>query len=138
MEPKYSIFDSWKFFSLGTFAGFLVFYIYCDFTQQNVSLSIARNGMIQFASPFNYYKLQKISTTSIYSIHPSNLSTNSVKKKCNLFDGKWVYKPEESSPLYDSFNCPFIKDKMNCQNNRRPDNDYEKWIWEASDCDIPF
>ncbi|GMG98534.1 hypothetical protein Nepgr_000374 [Nepenthes gracilis] len=58
------------------------------------------------------------------------------KKKCNIFEGRWVYKPQEK-PHYNSTACPFIEEKMSCQNNRRPDSDYEKWVWENADCHIP-
>ncbi|KMT13055.1 hypothetical protein BVRB_4g087670 [Beta vulgaris subsp. vulgaris] len=61
---------------------------------------------------------------------------NIAEKKCNMFDGRWVYKPDEK-PYYDSNTCPFIEEKMNCQKNGRPDFEYEKWRWEAKDCNIP-
>ncbi|KMT01820.1 hypothetical protein BVRB_9g210120 [Beta vulgaris subsp. vulgaris] len=60
-----------------------------------------------------------------------------IQKKCNMFDGRWVYKPE-SKPSYIVQNCPFLEEKMSCQRNGRPDFEYEKWIWEATDCDIPM
>ena len=58
------------------------------------------------------------------------------EKKCDIFEGKWVYKPEED-PGYDSVRCPFIEEKMSCRKNGRPDFKYENWRWEARDCDIP-
>lgn len=61
---------------------------------------------------------------------------NIAEKKCNIFDGRWVYKPDKK-PYYDSNTCPFIEEKMNCQKNGRPDFEYEKWRWEAKDCNIP-
>ncbi|KAL2922003.1 Protein trichome birefringence-like 38 [Bienertia sinuspersici] len=60
-----------------------------------------------------------------------------VKKKCNIFDGKWVYKPEVE-PSYCPLKCPFIEEKMSCKKNGRPNLEYEKWVWEARDCDIPL
>lgn len=59
------------------------------------------------------------------------------EKKCNIYDGRWVYKPE-AYPSYSVKNCPFLEEKMSCQRNGRPDFEYEKWIWEAKDCDIPL
>ncbi|CAL5406632.1 unnamed protein product [Camellia sinensis] len=56
---------------------------------------------------------------------------------CNIFDGRWVYKPIDSPPLYDEFQCPFLGDQVSCQRNGRPDFDYENWSWEANDCEIP-
>ncbi|XP_022740971.1 protein trichome birefringence-like 42 [Durio zibethinus] len=64
---------------------------------------------------------------------------NTMEKKierCNIFEGKWVYDPEES-PLYDSAMCPFFSDRASCQTNGRPDKEYEKWRWEANECKIP-
>lgn len=58
------------------------------------------------------------------------------EKECDIFEGKWVYKPEED-PGYDSVRCPFIEEKMSCRTNGRPDFEYENWRWEARDCDIP-
>ncbi|GAB2214881.1 hypothetical protein Droror1_Dr00019246 [Drosera rotundifolia] len=57
-------------------------------------------------------------------------------KKCNVFEGRWVYK-EDERPQYTSKVCPFLEEKMSCQKNGRPDFDYEKWVWENPDCNIP-
>ncbi|XP_021775668.1 protein trichome birefringence-like 3 [Chenopodium quinoa] len=66
-----------------------------------------------------------------------NKENDAPKKKCNIFDGKWVYKPEVE-PSYCPLKCPFIEEKMSCKRNGRPDLEYEKWVWEARDCDIPM
>lgn len=58
------------------------------------------------------------------------------KGRCNIFEGKWVYDPEQS-PLYDSAKCPFLSERVSCQRNGRPDKEYERWRWEANDCKIP-
>lgn len=57
-------------------------------------------------------------------------------KKCNIFEGKWVYDPKES-PLYDSAMCPFLSETTSCRRNGRPDKEYEKWRWEINECKIP-
>nr|GLL45476.1 protein trichome birefringence-like 42 [Ipomoea trifida] len=57
-------------------------------------------------------------------------------EKCDIFEGKWVYKPMES-PLYEVSKCPFLSDQVSCQRNGRPDSEYEKWSWEASGCVVP-
>ncbi|KAK2972153.1 hypothetical protein RJ640_018221 [Escallonia rubra] len=56
--------------------------------------------------------------------------------KCNMFKGRWVYKPMENL-LYDDFRCPFLSDQVSCQRHGRPDFQYEKWSWEAHECEIP-
>lgn len=63
--------------------------------------------------------------------------TKKQEKKCNMFEGKWVYNPE-AKPSYCPLKCPFVEEKMNCQSNGRPDFEYEKWVWQANDCDIPL
>ncbi|XP_021753689.1 protein trichome birefringence-like 33 [Chenopodium quinoa] len=84
------------------------------------------------------------SIPSIISINPSNFTLNGMekmktksRKKCNMFEGRWVYNPEEI-PSYDSVKCPFVEEKMSCKNNGRPDSEYQKWRWEARDCNIPL
>ncbi|KAL9244462.1 hypothetical protein vseg_018237 [Gypsophila vaccaria] len=66
-----------------------------------------------------------------------DLRMSRAEKKCNIFQGRWVYRPEEARP-YDAQTCPFLEEKMSCQMNGRPDSEYEKWRWEANDCDIPL
>ncbi|GLT89814.1 hypothetical protein SLE2022_077830 [Rubroshorea leprosula] len=59
------------------------------------------------------------------------------EKKCDIFDGKWVYDPQ-TSPLYDPTICDsFFSDTVSCRRHGRPDREYEKWRWEAKDCKIP-
>ncbi|KAK6919721.1 PC-Esterase, partial [Dillenia turbinata] len=62
--------------------------------------------------------------------------SESKDSKCNLFDGKWVYEPE-ANPPYKVSQCPFLSDQVSCQRNGRPDSEYEKWNWKASECELP-
>uniref|UniRef100_A0A0C9SAK8 TSA: Wollemia nobilis Ref_Wollemi_Transcript_2550_1433 transcribed RNA sequence n=1 Tax=Wollemia nobilis TaxID=56998 RepID=A0A0C9SAK8_9CONI len=55
--------------------------------------------------------------------------------QCDLSVGTWVW--DESYPIYQSQNCPFIDGGFLCQENGRPDRDYLKWRWQPSDCDLP-
>ncbi|KAJ8532147.1 hypothetical protein K7X08_012070 [Anisodus acutangulus] len=55
---------------------------------------------------------------------------------CNIFEGRWVYKPKESR-YYEAPQCPFLSEQVSCQKNGRLDFDYENWSWEAHDCVIP-
>ncbi|KAL2937050.1 Protein trichome birefringence-like 2, partial [Bienertia sinuspersici] len=82
----------------------------------------------------NEIKQPKSTQTDYRSEETTNKNTY---KKCNIFDGRWVYNPN-ANPYYDSNTCPFIEEKMNCQNNGRPDFQYQKWRWEPKDCDIPL
>ncbi|KDP24785.1 hypothetical protein JCGZ_25406 [Jatropha curcas] len=55
--------------------------------------------------------------------------------ECNVFDGNWVV--ENSYPLYNASECPFVEQGFNCLGNGRKDDDYLKWRWKPNNCDIP-
>lgn len=54
---------------------------------------------------------------------------------CNIFDGQWVR--DDSYPLYEHGSCPYIDEGFNCFLNGRPDNDYERFRWQPTNCSIP-
>ena len=56
-------------------------------------------------------------------------------EECDLFDGKWVW--DDSYPLYESRDCPFLDPGFRCSENGRPDASYAKWRWQPSRCDLP-
>ncbi|XBJ07200.1 hypothetical protein VPH35_012761 [Triticum aestivum] len=57
------------------------------------------------------------------------------EEECDLFDGSWVW--DDSYPLYDSKDCPFLDGGFRCSENGRPDASYVKWRWQPSRCDLP-
>ncbi|XP_021842449.2 protein trichome birefringence-like 40 [Spinacia oleracea] len=145
-QPKPSIVDKWKIFTLGTLLGFFFFVFYHDKVHQDISFLSTKQALVDLV-PFKVLNLSTSSSSSggvVKPMKPSNLvfdgiekSTTKARNKCDIFDGKWVYKPEEG-PRYDSFKCPFINEKFSCQQNGRLDSMYENWRWEALHCDVPL
>lgn len=58
-----------------------------------------------------------------------------VQKGCDIFQGNWVL--DKSYPLYHASQCPFIEGMFNCDRNGRPDNEYSKYKWQPSRCNLP-
>ncbi|KAL3513791.1 hypothetical protein ACH5RR_026508 [Cinchona calisaya] len=74
------------------------------------------------------------STSPERDVHISSTLPD-LDSECNVFDGKWV--ADESYPLYNAAQCPFLERGFNCLANGRRDNGYLKWRWQPKDCDIP-
>ncbi|XP_010689869.2 protein trichome birefringence-like 36 [Beta vulgaris subsp. vulgaris] len=141
--------DTWKLCALGSLFAWLILLLSTKQNNQNASFLSA----VQF-SPFGVSAPPTLSMIN-ETENASNLTSSSTKKAevtpkknlekplnmniqktCDMFNGRWVFKPQEN-PRYNSIRCPFIEEKFSCQKNGRPDSDYEKWVWEAKDCDIP-
>ncbi|XP_021842531.1 protein trichome birefringence-like 40 isoform X2 [Spinacia oleracea] len=165
MKLSSAINSKCKSMRIGTiFCCIILLFLYQN--NQNLKISATKNTIIVF-TPLNQTKKSPISSMILAPPKPSILSTftppppylnpiNRVRvanpnvsvykpgkdnvgenKKCDMFDGKWVYKPEEFGK-YDHIKCPFIEEKMSCRKNGRPDLDYEKWRWEPNHCHIPL
>ncbi|KAH6764186.1 TRICHOME BIREFRINGENCE-LIKE 42 [Perilla frutescens var. hirtella] len=63
------------------------------------------------------------------------ISLSSSERTCDVYKGSWVL--DESYPLYDASNCPFIAAALNCQKQGRPDTMYLHYTWKPTHCDIP-
>lgn len=56
---------------------------------------------------------------------------------CDFYLGNWVVD-DSYYPLYDpSINCSFISQGFDCLRNGRPDQEYLKYRWKPSGCDLP-
>ncbi|XP_025884125.1 protein trichome berefringence-like 7 isoform X2 [Solanum lycopersicum] len=63
------------------------------------------------------------------------VSFNGSDSFCDIFDGKWVV--DNSYPLYNASECPFVEKGFNCLANGRTNDDYLKWRWKPKNCELP-
>ncbi|GMY12427.1 protein trichome berefringence-like 7 [Fagus crenata] len=78
------------------------------------------------------YVLPNLSQTFLgYGLSKSNASFSS----CNVFNGSWDL--DDSYPLYNATECPFVEQGFNCLGNGREDKDYLRWRWKPMNCVIP-
>ncbi|KAL2652710.1 hypothetical protein R1flu_020838 [Riccia fluitans] len=54
---------------------------------------------------------------------------------CDLFTGHWVADP--LGPMYAYNSCRVLSQPQNCQDNGRPDNNYQFYKWKPQGCEIP-
>ncbi|KAJ8537241.1 hypothetical protein K7X08_035642 [Anisodus acutangulus] len=74
---------------------------------------------------------------------PSN-SISRIKKEvaigdtedgCDIFSGRWVR--DDSKPMYEEEECPYIQPQSTCQEHGRTDKDYQHWRWQPHGCSLP-
>ncbi|GFS45610.1 trichome birefringence-like protein [Actinidia rufa] len=132
MDTNSTINRTWKLCAFTSFIGCLILTLSLNHHHNSVRFLAFRTLSITITSSAD---------TKNKSLEPSlfiekEKPANRIASNCNIFDGKWIYKPVEN-PLYDEFQCPFLSDQVSCQRNGRPDFGYESWSWEANDCQIP-
>ncbi|XP_057523269.1 protein trichome birefringence-like 33 [Amaranthus tricolor] len=57
-------------------------------------------------------------------------------EECDIFSGKWVID-KENMPLYEESECPYIEPQLTCQQQGRPDKDYQFLRWQPHGCNLP-
>ncbi|CAI9772195.1 unnamed protein product [Fraxinus pennsylvanica] len=62
-------------------------------------------------------------------------SIGEAERGCDIFSGRWVR--DETRPLYEEDDCPYIPAQLACQKYGRPDKDYQRWRWQPHNCSIP-
>ncbi|XP_057543675.1 protein trichome birefringence-like 40 [Amaranthus tricolor] len=107
-----------------------------DKIQHNTNTLGVKNALVDLTpivTLFNPVEEPSLNISSMLEEKP----TQKGHAECDMFNGRWVYKAEDK-PSYNAVTCPFLEIGVTCQKNGRPDFDYAKWRWEATDCDIPL
>ncbi|XP_021753682.1 protein trichome birefringence-like 43 [Chenopodium quinoa] len=151
MELVSNVNDSWKYFVAGSFVGFTLLLLFAYQVNPYTSFMAEQSTVVEFVpldetdatvsviKPLEHFNITVISPENKLNVTDEDVVEpgEEVDKECNMFEGKWVYLPDED-PGYDSTRCPFIEEKMSCRKNGRPDFEYERWRWEAQGCDLPL
>ncbi|KAL6519331.1 hypothetical protein OROGR_018651 [Orobanche gracilis] len=90
------------------------------------------------ASVFGYSFLTQSPPGSLFKIdslpRPPLPNNNN---NCDYSDGKWVYDETYQPRIVGySENCPFLDPGFRCHQNGRKDLDYQKWRWQAQNCNL--
>ncbi|PIN00922.1 hypothetical protein CDL12_26573 [Handroanthus impetiginosus] len=90
----------------------------------------------QFDSPYpSDHFHQSLSSTTKKKGEKLPFAIEESEKECDIFSGRWVW--DESRPLYEESECPYIQPQLTCQEHGRPDKDYQKWRWQPHGCSLP-
>ncbi|KAF8402570.1 hypothetical protein HHK36_010656 [Tetracentron sinense] len=59
-----------------------------------------------------------------------------IKRGCDVFSGRWV-RDESNRPFYNESECPYIQPQLTCQEQGRPDKEYQYLRWQPHGCSLP-
>nr|GMD49427.1 protein trichome berefringence-like 7 [Ipomoea batatas] len=74
-------------------------------------------------------------TQAFHEFSDTETAFNGSDSECDVYDGNWVV--DNSYPLYNASECPFVEQGFNCLANGRTDGDYITWKWRPRSCGIP-
>jgi hypothetical protein len=89
--------------------------------------------------PQTFVVLWAVTLPTLYHVHVNAFQNKQLNQAqgCDFSQGQWVVD-DSYYPLYDaSSDCPFIVQGFDCLRNGRTDQDYLKYRWKPSACDLP-
>ncbi|CAO2825735.1 unnamed protein product [Amaranthus hypochondriacus] len=57
-------------------------------------------------------------------------------EECDIFSGRWLID-KENKPSYEESECPYIEPQLTCQQQGRPDKNYQFLRWQPHGCNLP-
>ncbi|CAF2106021.1 hypothetical protein HID58_079422 [Brassica napus] len=79
------------------------------------------------------YVVPSLGYNGALQFNDTSVTINS--KECDIFVGNWVV--DDSYPLYNASECPFVERGFNCLGNGRGHDEYLKWRWKPKHCNVP-
>ncbi|XP_023730472.1 protein trichome birefringence-like 34 [Lactuca sativa] len=85
------------------------------------------------ATAFYYVNMEEQGTVPTVVLSPNVYDS---LDGCDFFSGKWVHD-NDSYPLYEELECPYITGDFACQQHGRMDSRYQQWRWQPHGCNLP-
>ncbi|XP_073036890.1 protein trichome birefringence-like 33 isoform X2 [Primulina eburnea] len=91
----------------------------------------------EFTTDRSFHRDQTISSsTSKFKVEEKlAFAIGESENNCDIFHGLWVQ--DESWPIYEEWECPYIQPQLACQAYGRPDKGYQQWRWQPYGCSLP-
>ncbi|KAF8411034.1 hypothetical protein HHK36_003573 [Tetracentron sinense] len=140
MEIISPINQRWLLCILASFTGCTILVLFLNYGHDD-GVTLSALGDLAIPPPEDLASEHFSKSEKMELLKPSNVSDeqgkiNQTEGKCDIFDGRWVYDAK-TYPIYEASRCPFLSDQVSCLKNGRRDLNYERWRWEARECEIP-